>query len=324
MLAPPPIKAGGRESSGGTARKPLVVALARRVGTVPCYSSPARLPNPRPRPALLGMRARAAMLRFVDILARPASQPLLTPALLKPLVDAAQGGADLVPVVEGLVKRLGFDSFLCGLSTSPRPDREANLYVFTTLPREWARRYDEQAYVEVDPRVQMTFDHSTMMIWSGEDFRRRSARLDAFLDDAARFGVRSGACFTTHDARAQVVMIAFNSAKPRLSDAERSAVAANVGDLYAFGTYFCELFRRSIVDRGLPSRLSGAALTRREIEVLKLVARGLTADDIALKLDITARTVRFHVDAARTKMGAANREEAIALAVREGLFDVLP
>jgi DNA-binding CsgD family transcriptional regulator len=264
------------------------------------------------------------MLSFVELAPSRVVQPVLTPALLQPLVDAARTGGDLVPVVERLVRKLGFDSFLCGLSTSPRPDREARLYAFTTLPREWARIYDQNAYIEVDPRVQMTFDQSTMMIWSGEDFRGRNARLDAFLDDAARFGVRSGVCFTTHDAHAQGVMVAFNSARPRLSESERAAVAANVGDLYAFGTYFHEVFMREIVDRGLPSRLRGAALTRREIEVLKLVSRGLTMEDISSKLDISARTVRFHVDAARTKMGAANREEAIALAVKAGLFGVLP
>jgi len=118
-------------------------------------------------------------------------------------------------------------------------------------------------------------------------------------------------------------MIAFNSSQQRLRKAERAMVAGNVGDLYAFGTYFHEVFMRSVIERGLPSRLRGAALTAREIQVLKMVARGLTAEDIADKLAISSRTVRFHVDAARTKMGAVNREEAIALAVKAGLFDVL-
>jgi LuxR family transcriptional regulator len=68
----------------------------------------------------------------------------------------------------------------------------------------------------------------------------------------------------------------------------------------------------------------GAALTRREIEVLRMVARGHTSQDIGIKLAITPRTVKFHMDSARTKMSAANRQEAVALAVKAGLFDVLP
>ena len=50
----------------------------------------------------------------------------------------------------------------------------------------------------------------------------------------------------------------------------------------------------------------------------------MTAEDIAHKLDIAARTVRYHVDSARTKMGALNREEAIALVAKAGLISVLP
>src|SRR5690606_4764627 len=140
--------------------------------------------------------------------------------LLRPLVETAREGGDLVPVVRRLVRELGFDSFLCGLSSSPRPDREAQLYAFTTLPREWAALYDRNSYIEVDPRVQMTFDQPMMMVWSGDDSRDQNEKRDRFLDDAAAFGVRSGACFTAHDARAQGVMVAFNSSKPRLSDAE--------------------------------------------------------------------------------------------------------
>jgi LuxR family transcriptional regulator len=79
-----------------------------------------------------------------------------------------------------------------------------------------------------------------------------------------------------------------------------------------------------VIERGLPSRLRGARLTRREIEVLNYVAFGLTANDIAPKMSITPRTVRFHVDSACTKMGVLNREEAIALAVKGGLINVVP
>ena len=264
------------------------------------------------------------MLRFVELVPTDMRETMLTPQMLRPLVETARQGGDLVPEVRRIVRGMGFDSFLCGLSSSSRPDREAQLYAFTTLPREWAAMYDRNAYIEVDPRVQMTFDQPMMMVWSGEDFRGRSTRLDGFLDDAAAFGVRSGACFTAHDSSAQGVMVAFNSSRPRLSDAEHESVATNVGNLYAFGTYFQDLFIRAVIERGLPSRLRGAALTVREIEVLKLVSRGLTAEDIAMKLDLSPRTVRFHVDSARTKIGAANREEAIALAVKAGLFGVIP
>jgi len=261
------------------------------------------------------------MLRFVDFKHAALGDVRLVPELFRPLLEAAREGADLVPVVRRIVQRMGFDSFMCGFSSTPRPNRDAQLYVFTTLPKEWAQLYDEEAYVEIDPRIQLVYERSTMVVWSGQDLRGRSARLDRFLGAAARFGVRCGACFTLHDVNHNGVLVCYNSSKRRI-DTER--VARELGTLYAFGTHFHEVFMRNVVERGVPSRLRGVALTRREVQVLGLVARGLTDDDISVKLAVAPRTVKFHMDSVRTKMCAANRQEAVALAVKAGLLDVLP
>jgi DNA-binding CsgD family transcriptional regulator len=261
------------------------------------------------------------MLHFVDFKDARLARTTLAPSYLRPLFDAARNGQDLHPVVAAIVRELGFDSFTCAFSTTPRPDRNAQLYVFTTLSREWTRRYDEAAYVEIDPRIQLVNDRSTILIWNGLDFYGRSERLDQFLQDAARHGLRSSASFTLHDVNHNGVMISYNSTRTRLNP---ETIASNLGTLYAFGTHFHDEFMRLIVKRGLPSRLQGATLTRREIEVLRMVARGHTSQDIGIKLEITPRTVKFHMDSARTKMCAANRQEAVALAVKAGLFDVLP
>jgi DNA-binding NarL/FixJ family response regulator len=124
-----------------------------------------------------------------------------------------------------------------------------------------------------------------------------------------------------HNAYNDRVMIAYNSSRVETTSEH---VEQHLGDLYSFGMHFQPVFMRSVIERGLPSRLRGARLTRREIEVLNYVASGLTTHDIAPKMSITPRTVRFHVDSACTKMGALNREEAIALAVKGGLINVFP
>ena len=62
------------------------------------------------------------------------------------------------------------------------------------------------------------------------------------------------------------------------------------------------------------------ALTPRENDVLQLLAQGMTNKAIALQLGITDHTVKFHVNAIMTKMGAQSRTEAVVIATRAGLI----
>ena len=62
------------------------------------------------------------------------------------------------------------------------------------------------------------------------------------------------------------------------------------------------------------------ALTPRELQVLHLLAEGLTNKAIAYRLDISEHTVKFHVNAVMGKLGAQSRTEAVVRATRLGLI----
>jgi len=61
-------------------------------------------------------------------------------------------------------------------------------------------------------------------------------------------------------------------------------------------------------------------LTRREVQVLELLAEGLANKAIADRLAISDQTVKFHVAAILGKLGVANRTEAVRAAARRGLI----
>lgn len=65
---------------------------------------------------------------------------------------------------------------------------------------------------------------------------------------------------------------------------------------------------------------SGDLLSPRELQVVRGVAAGMTNKAIALTLSISDHTVKFHLASAMSKLGAASRAEAVALAIQKGLL----
>ena len=63
-------------------------------------------------------------------------------------------------------------------------------------------------------------------------------------------------------------------------------------------------------------------LTPREEAVLALLARGKQNKEIAAELDISERTVKFHLSAIYGKLGAGNRTEAVTIALQQGLVEI--
>jgi DNA-binding NarL/FixJ family response regulator len=62
------------------------------------------------------------------------------------------------------------------------------------------------------------------------------------------------------------------------------------------------------------------SLSDRQIEVLSLVASGLTSAEIADELRLSRRTIDFHIDCARSKLNATTRSEAVIKAAASGLI----
>lgn len=62
------------------------------------------------------------------------------------------------------------------------------------------------------------------------------------------------------------------------------------------------------------------AVTTRELEVLELVAEGLSNKAVAERLRISDQTVKFHMASIIGKLGAGNRTDAVRRAARRGLI----
>jgi DNA-binding NarL/FixJ family response regulator len=78
--------------------------------------------------------------------------------------------------------------------------------------------------------------------------------------------------------------------------------------------------RRAAPPPQQPETVNGEALTRREIEILKLAAEGPSNAELARKLWVTEQTVKFHLSNIYRKLGVSNRTEASRWAQVNGLL----
>lgn len=76
----------------------------------------------------------------------------------------------------------------------------------------------------------------------------------------------------------------------------------------------------TVAQRLAERAMAGPSLSEREMEVLRLVAVGMTNKEIASKLFIAEGTVKTHVNSIHDKLGVRDRTEAVMAAVRRGII----
>jgi DNA-binding CsgD family transcriptional regulator len=238
------------------------------------------------------------------------------------LVTAVAKGDDWEPVVQSITRGFGFDSLMYGICLDPQPCAESRQFVYTTASPEWVRRYDKCGYVDIDPRVRKTAAKALPIVWDQRTFRGVSDRIDDFLNDALTFGIASGISIPIRDAHGRPAIMTLNSTIPLNDEVRLAQINRNCGEFMLFGQYFHEFLMTALLDKTVGPVDQGKPLSPRERECLVLVARGLASEDISQRMSITVRTVQWHFDSVRAKLGAANRQEAVALAIKRGIIIV--
>ena len=105
-----------------------------------------------------------------------------------------------------------------------------------------------------------------------------------------------------------------------LKGASRQEIFDAVRTVYAGGSLLEPGVTTRLLDHVREGGEQTEPLTPRELEVLALISEGLHNSEIAGRLFVTERTVKFHVSSILAKLGADNRTEAVALAARRGLI----
>jgi DNA-binding NarL/FixJ family response regulator len=121
---------------------------------------------------------------------------------------------------------------------------------------------------------------------------------------------------TTYDGDEDIYRAIKAGAKAYLlKDTARDALVDCVRRVHAGETYLPPPLAAKLAER-----VSGAALSQREMEVLQRMAAGKSNKEIGAELFISDGTVKTHVSSIFTKLDVVSRTEAIAIATRRGLI----
>jgi DNA-binding NarL/FixJ family response regulator len=124
---------------------------------------------------------------------------------------------------------------------------------------------------------------------------------------------------TTYDGDENVFRALESGAKGYLlKDCSTADLLTAIRKVQSGGTHVSERAAAQLAER----TMKGAALSPREIEVLKLIADGKSNKEIASLLFISEGTVKTHVISIHEKLGVTGRTESVVTAIKRGILRV--
>ncbi|MCL4471140.1 MAG: LuxR family transcriptional regulator [Gammaproteobacteria bacterium] len=229
----------------------------------------------------------------------------------EPILNASSL-TELAREVRQAIRHLGFQHYLYGARVQNQGG-ETLQYIFSGYPEEWMQAYQAARHIEIDPIVEHCFlrNSATPVMWDNRLFNTPERRM--FWEEAQGFGVASGLSVPVRASRGEVAL--FSAANPERGRDAVEHQAQMAGMMYVLSGYLHEAIRQLVYAPHLIP-VAPARLTAREIECLAWWANGKTAWEIAQLLNLSERTVRFHFDNIKIKLGVQKKSHAIARAVK--------
>ena len=217
---------------------------------------------------------------------------------------------DLFEAIVSAARDLGFDQCAYGLRV-PLPVSRPRTMMFNNYPVAWQTRYQEENYLTIDPTVQHGMRSLIPVIWSDDLF----ASAHEFWEDARSFGLRYGWAQSSRDANGVSGMLTLARSGDPLSEAE----LCDKGLKMAWLTQVAHLGMSQLLAAKLIPEAE-VCLSNREVAVLRWTAEGKTSAEISDILNISERTVNFHIGNTIAKLNATNKTAAVVRALLLGML----
>jgi DNA-binding CsgD family transcriptional regulator len=233
-------------------------------------------------------------------------------------VMTAGSFADLKEELARASAGLGFAHYLLR-ARYPNLRTGFNEICLDDCPAGWRKYYLKQSLgAETEPARARALQQATPILW-----RELASQSPTLVRKAREFGFATGVVFPTHAPAGQWSALTLIKTEGGV-EAERT-ILETMAESHLLAAYVHEATAR-IIRRRLDGSVSvqqpapDLALSQRERQCLVLAARGKTAAEIGKSLEISERTVTFHLTNARKKLRTASSPHAVVRAVSLGLI----
>lgn len=209
-------------------------------------------------------------------------------------------------------KNIGF-KFFAFSTTYQTKNNQCNTVRRNNYPSGWNQAYEQQNLGAIDPVEAHCHQSMLPLLWSRNLFHKAPSLWEALEAQ----GLQHGLSQSLHDEENGMCSIL------SLVRSHCPITALELYENLGFSVFMCRHLH-TLAAHSLPKHLtkpSSPQLSPKEIKVLELAAVGKTADESARILNLSARTVHFHIQRSIEKLGVSNKISAIIAAIKKGYLD---
>lgn len=209
-------------------------------------------------------------------------------------------------------RNIGF-KFFSFSTTCPTKTEHFHTVRFNNYPIDWNTEYEKKKYGNIDPVVAHCNHSRLPILWTEALFCHAPWMWEALEQQ----GLEHGWSQAIHDDESGLCSI-LSLARPHCP-VSAWELYENLGFSLFIGHHL-----HGLIAQTLPKEMPKSSiphLSPREIDVLTLAAAGKTAYESARILNLSARTINFHVQEAIRKLGVNNKVSAVIAAVKAGYLN---
>lgn len=213
------------------------------------------------------------------------------------------------PIALAFAKNIGFEFFAFS-TTYQTKNNQLNTIQHNNYPASWNKEYEQKNLSSVDPVVAHCNHSMLPILWSETLF----SKVPSLWEALEAQGLQHGWSQSQHDEESVLCSIL------SLARGHCPITALELYENLGFSMFICRHLH-ALIAQSLPKRMlkpPAAHLSPREVDVLELAAAGKTAEESARILNLSARTIHFHIQSAIDKLGVSNKIAAIIAALKAG------